>query len=139
MKIAVRYYSRGGNTKKVALAIAEAAGVEARTVAVPLDEKADVLFLGSAVYAAGVDNAVKLFLEENKENIGTVYNFSTASILPSTYKQMQKITGDLGISLSDREYHCRGSFALLHKGHPDEGDLARARAFAKQVVEKAGK
>lgn len=138
MKIAVRYYSRGGNTKKLALAIAEAAGVEARTVAMPLDEKADILFLGSSVYAAGVDNAVKLFLEENKDNIGTIYNFSTAALIESTYKQVKKFAEGLGLTVSDKEYHCRGSFALLHKGHPNDGDLARAKSFARQVVGKQG-
>ena len=139
MTIAVRYHSRGGNTKKVALAIAEAAGVEARTVATPLSEKADVLFLGSAIYAAGVDDAIKDFLKNNKDNIGTIYNFSTAALLPSTYAQVKKLAEEQGIAISEREYHCRGSFALLHRNHPDEGDLTRAKAFAKQVVEKAGK
>ena len=139
MSIAVRYYSRGGNTKKLAQAIAEAVGVEARNVATPLDEKTDIVFLGSAVYAAGVDQAVPDFLEENKDNIGTLYNFSTAALIPSTYKQVKKICEELAIPISDREYHCRGSFALLHRGHPDEGDLVRAKAFAKQAVEKAGK
>ena len=99
----------------------------------------DILFLGSAVYAGGVDNAIKMFLEENKDNIGVLYNISTASLLPSTYKQVKKIAEDLGIAVSEREYHCRGSFALLHRGHPDEGDLARARSFTKQVLDKAGK
>ena len=35
MNIAVRYYSRGGNTKKIAEAIAKAVGVEAKTVSEP--------------------------------------------------------------------------------------------------------
>ena len=38
MKIAVRYYSRGGNTKKLADAIAKAVGVEALTADTPLKE-----------------------------------------------------------------------------------------------------
>ena len=33
MKVEVRYFSRGGNTKKLAEAIAEAVGVEALTTA----------------------------------------------------------------------------------------------------------
>ena len=137
MTIAVRYHSRGGSTRKVAQAIADAVGAEALTVNTPLQEKADILFLGSAVYAGGVDEAVKAFLNDNKDYIGTVYNFSTAAVAPSTYKQIQKLTGELGIDLSEREYHCRGRFLLMHTKHPDEGDLLRAAAFAKQVVEKA--
>ena len=137
MNIAVRYYSRGGNTKKVAEAIAAAVGVEAKTVETPLEARTDVLFLGSAVYAAGVDNAVKTFLRDNRERIGTVYNFSTAALMPSTYNQVKKLAEELGIAISDREYHCRGSFALLHRGHPNQGDLTRAAAFAKQVLQRA--
>ena len=36
MKIAVRYFSRGGNTKKLADAIANAVGVDAEATSVPL-------------------------------------------------------------------------------------------------------
>ena len=59
MKVAVRYFSRGGNTKKLANAIAEAVGAEALTTEVPLSEDVDILFLGSSVYAYGVDDSVK--------------------------------------------------------------------------------
>ena len=62
MKIAVRYYSRGGNTKKIAEAISEAVGVEAKTVSEPLTEDVDILFLGSAPYAFNVDDEVKKFI-----------------------------------------------------------------------------
>ncbi len=138
MKIAVRYYSRGGNTKKVAEAIAQALGVKAETVERPLEEKTEMVFLGSAVYAAGVDEEVKRFLRRNADKIGTLYSFSTAALLPSTYPQIRKLAEECGIRLSEREFHCRGSFALLHRGRPNEGDLTRAAAFAKLAVKKAG-
>ena len=51
MTIAVRYYTKSGNTKKLAEEAAKAAGVSAKDVSVPLSEKADLLFLGSSVYA----------------------------------------------------------------------------------------
>ena len=46
MNIAVRYYTRSGNTKKLADAVAQTASVESKDIACPLDEKADILFLG---------------------------------------------------------------------------------------------
>ena len=58
MKIAVRYYTRSGNTKKLAEAVAGAVSVEAKDVSVPLEEKSDVLFLGCSYYAFDVDQAV---------------------------------------------------------------------------------
>ena len=59
MKVAVRYFSRGGNTKKLAEAIASAIGVEAKDVSFGLNEDVDLLFLGSSVYAYGVDASIK--------------------------------------------------------------------------------
>ncbi|MDR3138316.1 MAG: hypothetical protein LBT95_01445 [Treponema sp.] len=42
MKIAVRYHSRSGNTKKIAEAIAEAAGADAADCGRPVTEAADL-------------------------------------------------------------------------------------------------
>lgn len=133
MKVAIRYYTRTGNTKKLADAIAEAVGVEAEDTSVPLEDPVDILFLGSSVYAASVDEAVKRFLADNREKIGTLYNFSTAALLSSTYKQIQKLAGEQGIKVAGEEFHCRGSFAIMHKGRPDQGDLAAAAVFAKKI------
>ena len=135
MSIAIRYFSRGGNTKKLAEAIASAVGVEAATVNQPLSEKVDILFLGSSVYAAGVDESIKRFLADNKENIGTIVNFSTAALIPSTYNQVKKLASEHGIAISEQEFHCRGSFSLLHRGHPNAEDCKNVEAFAKKVVE----
>lgn len=134
MKVAVRYFTRSGNTKKLALAVAEAAGVEALDVSQPLLEKTDIVFLGSAVYAAGVDEAVKRFLAENKDNIGMLYNISTAALLPSTYGQIKKLAADCGIAVAKEEFHCRGSFSLLHRGRPNEKDCQEAADFAGKIL-----
>ena len=137
MNIAVRYYSKGGNTKKLADAIAAALGVEAETVDRPLDEKTDAVFLGSAVYANGIDESVKRFIRKNAENIGTLYNFRTAALAPSTYKQVKKVADENGVALSEREYHCKGSFLFLNPGRPNDGDITRAVAFAKLACQSA--
>jgi flavodoxin len=134
MKIAVRYFSRGGNTKKLADAIAAAVGVEAEDVSVPLLEKVDVLFLGSSVYAYGVDTAVKHFLEDNAIRIGKLVNFSTAALVSGTYPQISKLAEQNDIPLSEQEFHCRGSFAMLHRGRPNAQDTAAAADFARQVL-----
>ena len=62
MKIAIRYYTKTGNTKKLAEAIGNEINVEAKTVDEPLTEDVDILFLGSAVYAAGIDQKIKDFI-----------------------------------------------------------------------------
>lgn len=134
MNIAVRYYTRSGNTRKLAEAIAAAVGVSAEDVSVPLAENTDILFLGSSVYAADVDEAVKNFLSENKSKIGKIYNFSTAAIAKSTYKQVEKLAAGHGIKLAGEEFHCRGAFAIMHRSRPNAEDLRAAAEFAQKAV-----
>jgi flavodoxin len=136
MKVAIRYYTKSGNTKKLADAISSAVGVPAETVASPLTEKVDVLFLGSSVYAAGVAEAVKKFIAENKEQIGQIVNFSTAALIPSTYNQVKKLAESNQIPISEKEFHCKGSFAMVHKGKPDAKDLEDVAVFAKDIVKE---
>lgn len=134
MKVAIRYYTRGGNTKKLADAIAEAIGVEARTTAEPLTEDVDILFLGSSVYAYGVDDEVKKFIKGIDVKVGKVVNFSTAAIIKSTYKQVAKLLAERNIPLAKEEFACKGSFAVMHKGKPDADDCKAAADFAKKIV-----
>ena len=67
MKVAVRYYTQTGNTKKLAEAIASQLGIEAKSVETPLEEKTDILFLCNSVYWAGIDKHVKEFVKKMRE------------------------------------------------------------------------
>ena len=134
MKIAVRYYTRSGNTEKLSKAIAEAVDVQAEPVAETLHEKTDIVFLGCSYYAFDVDEAVKSFLFDNKDSIGKVVCFGTSAMMKSIRKPIKRITDAAEIVLAEEEFHCRGSFGPMHKGHPDEQDLTNAAAFAKMVV-----
>jgi flavodoxin len=134
MKAAVRYYTKTGNTKKICEAIAEAIGVEAKPVDVPLEEKTEVLFLGNSVYAANIDKEVKDFVEANKDNIGKLVNISSAALLEGTYGRISKLCSELGIDIDQREFHCKGSFKFMHKGRPNQQDLEEAAAFAKGIM-----
>lgn len=134
MKIAIRYYTKTGNTKKLAEAIGSAINVEAKTIDEPLTEDVDLLFLGSAVYAAGIDKRVKEFIESINVNVGEVVNFSSAALIESTYKQVKKQVEAKGLKMSENEFHCRGAFKFVHIGHPDETDLKNAQEFAKKVI-----
>lgn len=137
MEIAIRYYSRGGNTKKLAEAIGDELNIRPETTDVPLQKKVDVLFLGSSVYAYGVDDNVKRFIEGIDVEVGCIYNFSTAALVRSTYSQIKKLTDAKGLPLSDEEYACKGSFGPLHKGKPGEKEIKEVRSFARKMVEEA--
>ena len=134
MKIAIRYYTKTGNTKKLAEAIGSAINVEAKTIDEPLTEDVDLLFLGSAVYAAGIDKRVKEFIESINVNVGEVVNFSSAALIESTYKQVKKQVEAKGLKMSENEFHCRGAFKFVHRGHLDKTDLKNAQEFAKKVI-----
>lgn len=138
MKIAVRYYTRGGNTKKLADAIAKAVGGEAETACVPLAEDVDILFLGSSVYANGVDNAVKEFVSGIKVKVGKVVNFSTAALVSSSYKQVSRLLEEKHIPFAKEEFYCRGSFAVMHRGRPNADDCNAAAEFAKKIIAQKG-
>ncbi|WFR55132.1 flavodoxin family protein [Anaerocolumna sp. AGMB13025] len=133
-KVEVRYYSKTGNTAKLAEAIGDELLVKAKSVEVPIEGDVDILFLGSSVYGAGVDNKVKTFINSLDSRVKTVVNFSTAAILPSTYGQIKKLLGEKGIALEVREFHCRGEFKFMHKGKPDAQDIKNVREFARKIV-----
>ena len=135
MKIAIRYDSKTGNTKKLAEAIGQALGVPALTVDQPLSEHADLLFLGSSVYAAGASAEVKQFIANMEPGqADRVACFSTAALLPSTYGQVSRLLRKRGIPVDSREFHCRGQFQRMHRGRPDGADLEHVRQFAKELA-----
>ena len=136
MKIAVRYYTKTGNTKRLAEAIAKAVGVEALPVTAPVTESVDILFLGNSYYAFTIDPEVRRFIESlDKEKVGKIVNFGSAAMMNSTWKKVKAVADKVGISMDEREFHCKGEFKGLHKGKPDESDLVAAAAFAKKIVE----
>ena len=135
MKIAVRYYTKTGNTKKLAEAIGKALGVEALPISTPITEPVDLLFLGNSYYAFSIDPEVRNFIRSlDKNKVGKIVNFGSAAMLNSTYKKVKAEADKAGIQMDEREFHCRGEFKGIHKGKPDESDLKAAAEFAKKIV-----
>lgn len=134
MNIEIRYYTRSGNTKKLAFAVAEAVSVEAKDITIPLSEKADILFLGSSYYAFDVDDAVKQFITDNRDNIGKIVCFGTSAMMKSIRKPIVKIAETVGITVADEEFHCRGQFGKIHNGRPNEKDKEDIKRFATAIL-----
>ena len=135
MKIAVRYYTRTGNTKRLAEAIAKAVNTEALPLESPIDEPVDILFLGNSYYAFSIDPEVRKFIQSlDRSKVGRIVNFGSAAMLNSTYKKVKAEADKIGIPVDEREFHCKGEFKGLHKGKPDADDLKAAAAFAKSVI-----
>ena len=135
MKIAVRYYTKTGNTKRLAEAIGKAVNAEALPISTPVTEPVDILFLGNSYYAFSIDPEVRSFVKSlDKNMVGKIVNFGSAAMLNSTYKKVKAEADKIGIPMDEREFHCKGEYKGVHKGKPDENDLKAAAEFAKKII-----
>ena len=128
MNIAVRYYSRSGNTKAVAEAIAKAADVEAVSVDqnnAAITEPVDVLFVGGALYAYGIDNKLKEYLQTlKKEDAKKAVVFSTSWLSKHAIDLIKKGLSEAGIPVAEESFYVRGK--------PGEQQLKDAAAFVRK-------
>ena len=135
MKIAVRYYTKTGNTKRLAEAIGKAVGAEALPISTPISEPVDILFLGNSYYAFSIDPEVRSFIKGlDKNKVGKIVNFGSAAMLNSTWKKVKAEADKAGIPMDEREFHCEGEFKGIHKGKPDEADMKAAAQFAAKII-----
>lgn len=137
MNIAVRYFSRGGNTKKLAEAIAKAANTHALDCAVAISDPVDLLFLGGSVYGFGLDDSIKNYIANlNPTLVKKVALFGTSAIVKSGNEEMAKLLRDKGITVLADSFYCRGAFTVMHKGRPNEVDLKPAADFTAATIDK---
>ena len=136
MRIVVRYYTKTGNTKRLAEAVAGAVGVDALPISSPIDEPVDILFLGNSYYAFSIDPEVRDFIRSlDKGKVGRIVNFGSAAMLNSTWKKVKSEADKVGIPVDEREFHCKGEFKGIHKGRPNKEDMQAAAEFAKKIIE----
>ena len=116
-------------------AIAIASPSEKLPESSPIEEPVDLLFLGNSYYAFSIDPEVRSFIRSlDKDKVGRIVNFGSAAILNSTWKKVKAEADKKGIPMEKREFHCKGEFKGLHKGRPNDEDLAAAAAFATSFV-----
>ncbi|MDR3318506.1 MAG: flavodoxin [Clostridiales bacterium] len=137
MNIRVRFQSRSGNTKKIAVAIADAVGVTAETVEAEFDGAADLLFVGGALYAGKPDKALASFLEKlDGGAVKRIAVFSTAASGKTLLEAVKKIVGKNDVAVASTDFQCRGRFLMMHKGRPNAADLTAAAEFAKGIAQE---
>ena len=137
MTYAVRYYTKTGNTKRLADADAKELGDEAKPISEPLEEKADMLFLGNSYYAFNIDPEIKTFIASlDRDKVGKIVNFGSAAMLNSTYKKVKAEADKAGIPMCEKEFHCKGEFKGIHKGRPNADDVKAAAEFARKIKEE---
>lgn len=135
MKYAIRYYTKTGNTKRLAESMSAVLGVEALPISEPVNEAVDYLFLGNSYYAFNIDPEVKNFISSLDKNlVGKIVNFGSAAMLNSTYKKVKAEADKVGIPMEEKEFHCKGEFKGVHKGRPNENDMKDAAVFAESFI-----
>lgn len=130
MRAAVRYYSRSGNTKAVAEAIAEAAGVSAISVDASdaaITEPVDVLFIGGALYAYGLDSHLKDYLKTlKKDDAKQAVVFSTSWISKHSIDLIKKALSEAGITVVSESFYV--------KNKPNDAQLKATADFARKYL-----
>lgn len=134
MSTAVRYLSKSGNTKKIAEAIADAVGTQAKPIPDAIGEEVDLLFLGGAIYGFGIDESLKDYISTLPSTIQRVAVFSTTAVVPSAYPQISTLLKEQGLTVCEDEFHCWGKFSFTHRGRPNDDDREHAAAFARRVA-----
>ena len=106
MKFAVRYQSRGGNTRAVAEVIADTLGVKAEPVDTPLTENVDILFIGGALYAWRIDKKLKKYLDNiDAGKIGKIAVFGTSGGQENVIKKITEYAAKKGLKADERSLY----------------------------------
>lgn len=130
MHAAVRYFSRSGNTKLVADAIADAAHTQAVSVDAPnaaLTEHVDVLFIGGALYAYGLDKHLRDYVRSlDASQVEKAVVFSSAWLSRHALDILRNELGARGIQVEERD------FFVKNKANADQ--LEQARQFARSFL-----
>ncbi len=139
MKTWVLYYSKGGNTKKIAEAIAEELSVP-KTEQIPPaypPENVSLLFLGTAVYAGKPDAKMVEFIRTlNSNRVKNVALFGTCAKENSSIDTLKAMLREKGINVVDESFCCKGkAFIFMNRKNPDENDIKAAKAFARKVYD----
>lgn len=107
MSVAVRYFSKLGNTRQIAEAIAEGAQTTAVSIVdePALAEYVDVLFLGGAPYANIMDPQLKSYGDSLKpEMVGKVVLFTTSNWSHRTVHALRKTLRENGINVEEEHF-----------------------------------
>jgi flavodoxin len=131
--------SRGGNTRKVADAIADELSIKAQNVTTSPLNDAKILFLGSGTYGGKPGEATLKFIGSGNFSGRKVAIFGTSASLAGGQKMLTAMTDILmqkGATILG-SYHCKGKFFLVNWGHPNKEDLDNAKKFAREMINKS--
>jgi flavodoxin len=132
---AVVYYSRTGNTRRIAEAVARGAGARCLPVESAGEVREELVFVGTPVHSFGPSKPILQFLRGRDWSGKRVALFCTYAGLGNrrTLRRMRKEVEGRGGKVVG-EFSCRGRFKFLGKGRPTPEDERRAEEFGKAVA-----
>ena len=135
MNVAVTYFSKTGNTKKVAATIAQAAGCDA----VPITDfetgtETDLMFIGGAIYGGSLDPSLEAFLNRlDPKFVKRTALFSTCITEAKGIGQMKTLLQQKGIPV-EGSFFCKGKFLFVNRHRPNDADLEQASEFVSTLT-----
>ncbi len=141
MKTWVLYYSKSGNTKKIADAIAEELEDVLKSEQIPPaypPENVALLFLGTGEYAGKPDLKMIEFvrtLNTNRVKNAAVFGTSGAGTAEGkAVSALKALLREKGINVVDETFACKGkNFIFFNRNKPDADDVKAAKEYARKV------
>ena len=132
----VVYFSATGNTRKVAEAIADELGVEAKNIKTVDTVAQDAfIFLGSGYYGAVLVKPIADFIERNRLQGRKIALFGTSGFgWEKELSIMEKQISNKGVGVVGR-FNCFGRFSAVKIGHPTSEELDQAKTFARRIAD----
>ena len=146
MNPVVIYSTKGGNTEKVALEIAQESNCKAIKISEESDfskmslKEYDLVFIGTWIRGGEPSPSMLKFikqlnLEDSNRQFALFMTWAGGGISDIlTFKRVKQLLEAKNQRLLDDYYECFGeTFGLARRGHPDAQDLADARKWARKV------
>ena len=134
MNVQVIYFSRAGQTKKIAKAIASECGVNPVDVCDAKLHDDVIVFLGSGCYGGKAGKEMKEFIKSSDFSSKSVALFGTSGGgVGKEVEDMKKMLLEKGADVKG-EFYCKGKFFVMNWKKPDEVDLNYAKNFAKDMI-----
>lgn len=134
MNVQVIYFSRAGQTKKIAETIASECDVQPESVTDAKLQDNSFVFLGSGCYGGKAGKEMKEFIETNDFPSKSIALFGTSGGgVGKEVEDMKKMLFEKEINVKG-EFYCKGKFWIINRKKPDETDLNNAQNFAKEMI-----
>jgi flavodoxin len=136
MKVAVVYFTKTGNSSKIANAISKELQINAEDVkSNPTLNNVDLLFIVGGIYGGASDPCMIEYVKGLNRNMVKKVALVTSCV---SQKVKQKMVRDIlsgnGIEVIPEEFICQGRFLFIGLGHPNNTDIENALSYVKNVI-----